>query len=595
MSGAGRFAAARWMAGIVCLLCVGPACGQTLNCATDLWPGENMADLGAWGPSYTGGAPCIEDASHKSSLRSEFGVDVRIFVPKNWSRSWHPEVPRDVVSWIADAVRSAMRKLRPALAPMDINIILLESPFQAGSDWMTDTYAHALMRNPCPISLSIISMVERREGSTVGSVPQRDLQAFVAHEVMHCYQTTHFPDQFRNVKSTSRAWWVESTAEYIAQDLYPCNRLTLNHAGGYQPGQPVFRQSYANFVFFQHLEDRYGFDVRKLAAFLGAMPDEPLDEAQRRALAGWSGISDQWHSFARAVQDAQFSDCIAANLNSVALVTQVGSSQDISISSIPFTTEAHGVQFTRNARYKVRVRDDSGTRRSGSQGRDRVSYRVGTVWKWADVNGDPFTVETGCEEDKTYMFVVTSTREDEQPYKIIIEVERTPQNLPNCCVDTGQHDHCVVGTWVLDNDEMLRHLSQINPKVAWDPPQGELRTRFEADGRIQGAQANLLFKGKIILNVGGTAPFSVSIAGQGEGRWSTESASGGRLLHTCPTRNQSTVDTKINWPDLPAESRKYAPATPVPGLSRYYVCSGNSLTVLQPGNRMKQIYRRATP
>lgn len=268
---------------------------------------------------------------------------------------------------------------------------------------------------------------------------------------------------------------------------------------------------------------------------------------------------------------------------------ELNASQTLTLSAAPFTTEGHALRFKANSTYEIRVRDRSGVRYTGASGPNRVSFRIGRTWKQPEVNGDAFTVETACEEDTSHMWLVTTTRADETPYEVTIEVVRKMQPLPSCCVDTGQHDRCVAGSWALDKEEMLRVLSEINPKVTWQMPTGELRRQFDADGRIRGAQNSLMFRGTINFNSGRTAPFSVNIAAQGDGRWSTEER---QILHTCPTREESRVDTKIAFPGLPAESRTYTPPGAVAGLSVKYTCSGDSLTVTLPGGRMRQVYRR---
>jgi hypothetical protein len=97
----------------LCWLFVAPLNAQVIDCARDLWPGRDLAAEQFWGELYADGAPCREDITHRASLRGEFGVDVRIFLPASWYTLWHPEVPRDVVTWIADAIRATMRTLRP--------------------------------------------------------------------------------------------------------------------------------------------------------------------------------------------------------------------------------------------------------------------------------------------------------------------------------------------------------------------------------------------------------------------------------------------------------------------------------------------------
>lgn len=596
---------ASWLTALLCLFWALGARAQVIDCAVDLWPGINMAESAHWGPLYASGAPCREDTTHRASIRSEFGVDVRIFLPANFSTSWHNEVPRDIVTWIADAVRATMRRLRPALRPMDINVILLETALQPDAAEINfDIMAIRQRVIPCGISLPIISIVDRwDEGTTAGTQPRNDFQATVAHEVFHCYQSEYVLDQLENVESRLRAWWVEGTAEFVSQSIYPCSRSSLEFAEQYAPDQNVFTQSYSAFVFFQHLAEKHRFDPPRLAAFLRSMPTSPGDRPQRAALATWPDIGAQWHAFARALRDFDIAGCVAEHLNGVfgEPQTDVHGSTVVKLTAQPFTAPAHLIRFPENAKYEVKVRDNSGSSDTGSADPDRVSYRIGAGGSgalWSRADGGSFTVDNECGEDANYMFVATSARRDQSPFQVEIEITEMPRALPpgmGCCINTRQHDQCLVGSWRLDKAYMLQQLSARLPKVSWEMPQGELRTRYRTDGRIAGARVQLTVKGVMQMRAG-PAPFQISVAGQGNGRWSTGLEKGNRVLYSCPDRDEPTIEKRVEWPHGPVDT---APpdlsGQTIEGMTFPYSCSGDTLTLKLPGNVMQQIYRRVAP
>jgi hypothetical protein len=86
----------------------------------------------------------------------------------------------------------------------------------------------------------IVGVINRRDET--GSAPQAesDVQATLAHEVFHCYQARHFADQLARVPEAS--WWVESTAEFVAETVYPCNRSALWHSERFVADDTVPRE-----------------------------------------------------------------------------------------------------------------------------------------------------------------------------------------------------------------------------------------------------------------------------------------------------------------------------------------------------------------
>jgi len=590
------------------------------NCY-DVWPG----DTNTWGEWYdSSGArltyiPCELYEPASGELSAEFGVDIRIYLPgemrdsafpdrviPGWLEAPHPDATPNTPELIVEATRTTLAALRPHLDPIDISIVLLQSVSgqRIDGDWNWDTAADADGGEPCPISLYLTDVVEVRESGNRPADPQ-DVKSSIAHEIYHCFQKKYFRSQERAASSADDGWWVEGTAEFLASQLFPCGPSSAGIARDYVTSTRLNRQGfggYSVYIFYTDLADKHGFDIPALIDFTRRMPTVAGADAQDAALADYPGAANKFHTFAQDFADGEISHCVSGNLNygSVESII-VSDGTEVPLDIAPFRFEPKKVVLERGKEYEVRLAVTSG----GSD-RRTTSYRRADEWgpgSWTTMHAKT-KIMAECDKDNTYVIVSTVEGEGNtvSEAKLIFEETDSPLNSTpefGCCVDTGQHDRCLVGTWVRDNEFMLQQLeAKLNitdPTVISRITEftGELRATFRADGTSTGFghQYTSAWIKIPLPPTGGTHVTTVdhSMTTGGTARWST---SGNSVLHACPQSDRSHDVAKVTNPDS-LKSPLAELRTPN-GIDFQYTCRGNVLELELPGGvGMKQRFLRA--
>ena len=471
-----RILAARWQAygllatiAIVAAMTAGPAGAASVICAS-VWSGDTTY-WGEWsgGP---GAAMCELYEPASSELSREFGVDIKIWLPgetesvdfpgttiPGWLESPHPDATPNAPELIVEAIRKTLSELKPHLDPIGIDMVLLQnvSGQGAGGNWDWETAAEALRGDPCPVTVYATNLIDVQDGGNTPVAPA-DVQSTIAHEIYHCYQKKYFRSQERAANKVDDGWWVEGTAEFVGNFLFPCGPNAAAMASDYRMGTRLNRQvpgGYADYVFYTHLADRHGFDFGALKDFTGGMATGPGAPAQNAALANYPEIGRKFHTFAQAYVDGEISHCVTGNLTFDKVAEYVAADGlEVPLDVEPFIFGASIVTFQKGKAYLVKLEDQT-----GDGERRKTSYRRGEdsgslAWSPAPTT---FTLTGGCEEENRFLFISTVEGTDNATHNAKLVFEELPESEAEdaaCrrCNRAGWYrkpgpDQCLVGQW----------------------------------------------------------------------------------------------------------------------------------------------------
>lgn len=133
-------------------------------------------------------------------------------------------------------------------------------------------------------------------------------QQIVAHELFHCFQYWNLDPQM-HAGSSARKWWVEGSAEYFGNVVYPNVNEEWDRIAEFDdrsPTTPLTKLTYPNTVFFQYLANKVGNEG--VIGFLASLATSGGTEAQERALRAYPGFADLFQDFAQSYLDKQIAD-----------------------------------------------------------------------------------------------------------------------------------------------------------------------------------------------------------------------------------------------------------------------------------------------
>lgn len=604
---------------LIGMLVAAPASAEVMDCY-ELWgiDGIGRDQREAWGAgttvdgTVTTATPCELYEPASTNLSSEFGVEIKIYLPAGFEASPHPDAPRNVPELIAQATGDSLRRLRPRFEPFKITIALLQNVPRsfdddgdptAEFDWGPMAEATGSRNSGCRISVYVTAIVNRLADGGTGLVSPEDVKSTLAHEIFHCYQAKYFNAQFNGAAGLDEGgWWTEGTADFFADMVYPCAGETVRHATAYvaEDRLNLQRLPYSTVAFYMHLANRHGFDLSALADFMGSMPTTSGFQPQHDALAAQPDIAAKFHDYGEAYTDGDIPCAGAAvGFGSAPVKVTVTNGTEISLSQAPFRFKRAIAVLEQGTQYRARLESSPG----GAGGDPTTSYRLEGEQgpdSWTILPED-LILSAGCDEEKTYVILTTVYGTDTSVLDVKLgfeEVESPFAATPEfgCCVDTGEHDQCLVGTWVRDNafarQQMQAFMRSMGADVNVSMPRGELRVTFRENGTATGL-------GGQSVSVDGVAagePVSIDnvIDAAGAGRWST---TGNSVLYSCPTREQTQDINVTTFPDglqeIGSPLEAYVAAVGLPErISFDYVCRGGILEMQLPGIDMKQRYRR---
>jgi hypothetical protein len=137
----------------------------------------------------------------------------------------------------------------------------------------------------------------------------------LAHEIFHCYQFWNYNARSLGVPYSENKWWVEGTAEYFGNVVYPSVNAEYEYLPGFDRRSPfdsILEMDYENFMFFQYIANQIGNSG--VLNIIEAMPEAA--GGQGDALSAFPDIENLFHSFGRAYLDGEVMDTGASTASS---------------------------------------------------------------------------------------------------------------------------------------------------------------------------------------------------------------------------------------------------------------------------------------
>jgi hypothetical protein len=396
-----------------------------------------------------------------------------------------------------------------------------------------------------------------------------EMQQGVAHEMFHCYQYRNLSAQESGPQPAAVEWWVEGSAEYFSNVVYPSANFEQRDMGELYDDvveKNLLEWKYKAYIFFQYLENRSDVGgVPGILALLRRMPAAAGSGVaeQRAALSAYPNIGVIFQDFAQAIADRNVIDSdhnpipLDVPLNPIEVTEPTPGNI---FGRDPFAVDIHRVIFPSGFDYDVTMTV------SGSSGRSSARPES-TPRAWAAL---PNPVMAGCDT-QTYFVVVTQT--DPNPENIY-EFRLTAASRP---VVSAICD-CLRGSWLLDDSTYLTHLNGIIAQAApgtvdYTGVSGSDVVTFTQDGQLTQAINQLVVDAKMHVSGMPVQPLRISMDGTSSAGFT---AVEGILTYTGYESNL-TILTELNGSPLSAPNNDLAGGPLGSGAS--FVCSENTLTL----------------
>jgi hypothetical protein len=396
----------------------------------------------------------------------------------------------------------------------------------------------------------------------------------IAHEIFHCFQAWNLPEQLDGPGMDSR-WWVEGTAEYFSNLVYPAVNAEHSFAAKFSTlsrFSPLTDMSYENFAFFQFLGGRIG--PIALIAMLSDMPTHPGRDFQIAALAAVPEMEATFEEFVRSVLDNTLIDSdtgpinIPVNYTNEFLYTDISS---IDFSGSPFVVARYKISFAGEKEFSVSsVADGAG--RSAAR-------RLGDPEAWAPI---PESVRA-CGELGYVLYVITT----------IPAAVRT-ETIATTAVTEAPCDACLIGRWEATNESMLSYMQSVVSTGGEDVPTVESVTgvaflEFNETGTGAGGYEDFKVHATGMGGNEGTEVF-FTFQGQSSGPYT---ADGSALTGLSGGSDEMLVTMQIlaNGVSIgPSTVPIGAEGFPVgASVSTPYTCDGDTLTTWPPAEGVEPI------
>jgi hypothetical protein len=363
--------------------------------------------------------PCDEIVSH--TIRTSGGVtELRLI---RLASAPHG----DDALWIRHTAALAER-LGPAIdqigarLPPEITLLLT-----AGTRDVGGRPAHAVTQG----------LIEYSSGVSECAVPVYKLARVVevdefvmaaAHEVFHCAQRVTWPDAY----STDGFWWMEGSAEYFSNLVYPESRIRDGWFAAFDERsatEPLTAMLYENVVFFMFLATEGG--PAAVGDFLGVMR-----RGDQIAVLKENMGTGEWARFVEAHIDGTIERPGGGPLEPADHFTAERSyrrSDTLEISNDPFVATRYRLTFEAEKIYDLTYAVNSGAPQTAM----RLDTETG-VW------GDPPPEVRACAEDQIYVLYAVDV---DQPSAGTMTIETDEDDTGAKC--------CLIGEWKPTADALL--------------------------------------------------------------------------------------------------------------------------------------------
>ncbi len=506
---------------------------------------QDVACETLWAAGFDDAAPatCLE---YRSATIN--GNEYRLYTPAAWPTG---DPRRALADPIMQAVQDSVTTFSAygPLPPATLVFTLLPDsvPAADAAAWMAGSGA------ACQIALF--------PAITESSVEV--IQQTVAHEMFHCFQYQRNWAQVANYEAG--AWWIEGTAEYFGNVVYP----TVNAESQFWPGfdhgsirSPLLDMDYENVVFFQYLANQTGNEG--VLSLIDNMPTSGGRGAQLSAFSGYSGIEDLFHAFAQAYMDRDIADtsgaAIAVNPGADR-IREFAASHTETVSTQPFLVARAFFMFPEGTHHTLTEDDIDGIHTAAE------SFDSSGAWGTL-----PSEVAAGCG-DRIYVYIatVTSNSTSNPEPKVTSDVE----DRENAC------DPCLVGSWQVDVDSHVQaSLAIANAEgIQLQSVSGAITALFTEAGQLSFAFENYIVN--FTLERGDThVDSTLTMNGLWQGDWYSEGDGSGTFYALNPTSYPAANTHSVFT--IPGGSFEQDNADAFAGLGSgpaLYQCQGDTLLV----------------
>jgi hypothetical protein len=251
-------------------------------------------------------------------------------------------------------------------------------------------------------------------------------QQTVAHEVFHCFQLWNFPGHTAEGYRSGGEWWVEGSAEYFSNVVYPATNDEWRRVELFDRRSatlPLHRLSYDATVFFQYLGNTIG-DAAVIELFK-TFPAANSAQAGADLLAALPGMQSTFHGFAQAWADRAIADTGGGFLPTTVYIDPLNQNlidTDLwfSVEAPPFLLQRYLLAFAPQNWYEV------ATRYEGASGLASARF-WDSPGRWGEL---PVEVRLGCETQLVYFYVLTSATSGAASSRGRLDAEA--QDDPDC-------------------------------------------------------------------------------------------------------------------------------------------------------------------
>jgi hypothetical protein len=409
----------------------------------------------------------------------------------------------------------------------------------------------------------------------------------VAHEVFHCFQDWNFraqsfgrtglgDEEFTRLQNAI-GWWLEGTAEYFSNHVYPCVNNEHQFVAGFDslsPTRSILAMEYEASVFFQHMANTNGNSG--IIQLLRSLPSSGGQRNQAQALAGFSNMPETFHNFGKKYIDSDINDSCAGT--KVPVSPRLGDPMRVT----------HGmnyrwqptIKYFQIARKKLEFPPGRYYIKAEPAGDPaKSSAKVEANWKPLPLSlDDPVRCEGDESELRKAIVVATFVNaQTNNNYHLIDDEDMADRVVPGEGErsDGRSLDRCLIGTWALDNDNAQRLFNWMRSRSSGDI---NITTQtYGGEGRIDkhgNFAGSVAMTSRGTMKVGGRRPIIRSVSSRGRvtscGRMHTE---GGRLYGAnINQRGQITVSIDSHTMNFPMNQSNTS-------FSIAYTCSGDTFTV----------------
>jgi hypothetical protein len=416
-------------------------------------------------PGHPGGPVKCEEYTPGDEADSAVigGYEYRIFIDTGLEAAdLQPQL-----SWLAEAIDDAVGEYRTIGGSVRFYVFVSALPRPADQDkYVLAAASRGYEDNePCPIIFYPLGMAQGYE----------DFQQAVAHEAFHCVQSSRYWPQMSG--SSDNHWWLEGTAVYFSNVVYPDYNREWPLSELYEPSESILDQVYATNFFFQDLANSIGRDG--IIDLIASMPVTAGQAAQQDALAAFPSMQSLLHQFGEHYLDNAVND---TGLLSVDVKPKPGERVDIDADysadvSVPaFELVRETLWFAPGNSFRVQVASVEGDGLWSARELEEGS-------EWGPL---PDLVVTDCDAPREYQFLATSAAASADPVNLL---ELDVDQLPSCGCEKPPYpfDECIVGTWEMQLESLDENLVQLrNNRVQTLPSEGYSRMVITDYGVIAG-------------------------------------------------------------------------------------------------------------